>query len=147
MCMLSRFSLVWLFVTLWTVASRLLCPWDSPGRNIGVGHHILLQGVFLTQGSNLCLLHLLHWQVCSLPLVLSGKPDVYIKLTIIDQLTWNDNGLLQVVLFWEIWVHFEKIWYECYLRAGSKFFFFYGDRAFESYFSLVENNSVGKNSI
>ena len=35
---------------------RLLCPWDSPGKNTGVGH-FLLQGIFLTQGSNLGLLH------------------------------------------------------------------------------------------
>ena len=31
---------------------RLLCPWDSPGKNIEVGCHFLLQGIFLTQGSN-----------------------------------------------------------------------------------------------
>ena len=28
--------------------ARLLCPWDSPGRNTGVGCHSLLQGIFLT---------------------------------------------------------------------------------------------------
>ena len=33
--------------------SRLLCPWDCPGRNTGVGCHALLQGIFPTQGSNL----------------------------------------------------------------------------------------------
>ena len=32
--------------------TRLLCPWDSPGKNTGVGGHALLQGVFPTQGSN-----------------------------------------------------------------------------------------------
>ena len=32
--------------------ARLLCPWDSPGKNTGVGSHSLLQGIFLTQGSN-----------------------------------------------------------------------------------------------
>ena len=37
---------------------RILCSWDSPGKNTGVGCHALLQGIFLTQGSNLCLLHL-----------------------------------------------------------------------------------------
>ena len=31
------------FATLWT---RLLCPWDSPGKNTGVGCHFLLQGIF-----------------------------------------------------------------------------------------------------
>ena len=25
--------------------TRLLCPWDSPGKNIGVGCHFLLQCV------------------------------------------------------------------------------------------------------
>ena len=46
---------------------RLLCPWDSPGKNTGVGSHFLLQGIFLTQGLNpgllLCrqiLYHLSH---------------------------------------------------------------------------------------
>ena len=34
----------------------LLCPWDSPGKNTGVGGHSLLHGIFLTQGSNLSLL-------------------------------------------------------------------------------------------
>ena len=28
--------------TPWTVATRLLCPWDSPGKNTGVGCHLLL---------------------------------------------------------------------------------------------------------
>ena len=30
----------------------LLCPWNSPGKNIGVDCHFLLQGIFPTQGSN-----------------------------------------------------------------------------------------------
>ena len=37
--------------------SRLLCPWDSPGKNTGAGCCFLLQGLFLTQGLNLGLLH------------------------------------------------------------------------------------------
>ena len=32
--------------------TRLLCPWDSPGKNSGVGCHFLLQGNFPTQGLN-----------------------------------------------------------------------------------------------
>ena len=32
--------------------TRLLCPWKSLGKNTGVGGHFLLQGIFLTQGSN-----------------------------------------------------------------------------------------------
>ena len=40
--------------------SRLLHPWDSPGKNTAVGCHFLLQGIFLNQGSNLSLLHVLY---------------------------------------------------------------------------------------
>ena len=54
--------------------ARLLCPWDFPGKNTGVGYRAFLQGIFLTQGLNPCLLHLLHWQVCFLSLVPPGKP-------------------------------------------------------------------------
>ena len=44
------------FATSWTIV-RLLCPWSSPGKNTGVGSLSLLQGIFLTQGSNPGLLH------------------------------------------------------------------------------------------
>ena len=47
-------------VTPWTVARHVLCPWDFLGKNTGVGCCFLLQGIFPTQGSNLCLLCLLH---------------------------------------------------------------------------------------
>ena len=32
--------------------ARLLCAWDFPGKNTGVGCHFLLQGIFPSQGSN-----------------------------------------------------------------------------------------------
>ena len=47
-------------VTPWTVVTSLLCPRGFPSKNAGVGCHFLLQGIFLTQRSNPCLLHLLH---------------------------------------------------------------------------------------
>ena len=47
---------------------RLLCPWNFPDKNTGMGCQFLLQGIFLTQGLNPCLLRLLHWQADSLPL-------------------------------------------------------------------------------
>ena len=40
-----------------TVPARLVCPWNSPSKNTGVGCHFLLSGILLTQGSNLGLLH------------------------------------------------------------------------------------------
>ena len=48
----------------------LLCSWDFPGKNTGAGCHFLLQGIFLTQGSNL---RFLHWQADSLPLLHLGS--------------------------------------------------------------------------
>ena len=65
--------------TPWTVPhglypTRLLCPWNSPGKNTEVGCHFLLQGIFLTQALNTYLLHLLHWWVDSLPLSQLGSP-------------------------------------------------------------------------
>ena len=68
-CVLNH---VQLFATPWTVPTRLLCPWNFSSKNTGVGCHFLLQGIFLTQRSNLCLLHLLHRQANSLPLELPG---------------------------------------------------------------------------
>ena len=46
----------------------------SPGEKTGRGCHALLQGIFLTQRLNPCLLSLLHGQVGFLPLVPPGKP-------------------------------------------------------------------------
>ena len=55
--------------------ARLLCPWDFPGKNTGVGCHFLLQGVVPTQGSNTRLLHyrqfLDHWAPGEAPRVFS----------------------------------------------------------------------------
>ena len=45
--------------------TRVLCPWNSPRTNTGVGCHALLQGIFPTQESNLCLLHC-RWILCRL---------------------------------------------------------------------------------
>ena len=53
---LSRSSHVRLFATPWT-ATRLLCPWDCPEKNTGVGSHSLLQGIFPTQEPKPGLLH------------------------------------------------------------------------------------------
>ena len=75
-CELSCFSRVWLCATLWTVAPRLLWPWDSPGKNTGAGCHALLQRIFPTQGLNLHLLCFLCWQAGYLPLALPGKPSL-----------------------------------------------------------------------
>ena len=55
-----------------TLCDRMDCslpgPWNFPGKNVGLGRHFLLQGIFQTQGLNLHLLCLLDWQVDSFPL-------------------------------------------------------------------------------
>ena len=67
-CSASQWCLT---VISWAAAARLLCPWDSAAKNTGVGSPSLLQGIFLTQGSNL---RLLHWQANSLPVSHLGRP-------------------------------------------------------------------------
>ena len=52
----------------WISICQAPLSWDFSGKNTGVGCHALLQGIFLTQGSNQRLLSLLYWQADSLPL-------------------------------------------------------------------------------
>ena len=56
-CVLSCFSHAWLFAIPWTVAPQAPLSMGFPSKNTGVGCHSLLQGTFLTQGSNPDLLH------------------------------------------------------------------------------------------
>ena len=68
----------------------LLCPRDFPGKNTGVGFHFLLQGIFLTQESNVCFLYLLHWR----QILYQGV----IRASLVAQLVKNPPGM------WETWV-------------------------------------------
>ena len=71
-------SRVRLFATPWPVTcTRPLCPWDSPGKNTGVGFHFLLQGIFLTQGLNP---GLPHCRQTLYPLSHQGSPDNYVLI-------------------------------------------------------------------
>ena len=56
--------------------SSLLCPWDSSGKNTGVGGHARLQGIIPTQGSNPGLWRLLHCRWILYPLSHQGSPTV-----------------------------------------------------------------------
>ena len=67
-------SRVRLFATPWTVAHQAPLSRDFPSKNTRVGCHFLLQGIFLTLGSNTHLLCLLHWQEDSLLLRHPGSP-------------------------------------------------------------------------
>ena len=93
--------------------SRLFCSWNFPGKNTEVGNHFFLQGIFLTQGSNPCLLCLLHWQTISLPLAPPEKPqghftatkssDVFISLLsslhFLGNLMWKFEGCCKHWMF------------------------------------------------
>ena len=69
-CMLSGFSCVWLCNPM----NRSPPGYSVHGILQGMGCHALLQRIFLTQGLNLHLLCLLHWQLVSSPLAPPGKP-------------------------------------------------------------------------
>ena len=77
--------------------ARCLCPQDSPGKNTGVGCHVLLQGIFPTQGWNPRLLHLLHWQAGSLSLAPPGKEWEGMS-SIINTLSVSTNHMSSVRL-------------------------------------------------
>ena len=71
-CVLNCFNRVWLFLILWIVAHQVPM---SMGFS-GVDCYALLQGIFLSQGSNPHLLCLLPWQSGSLPLAPPGKQNI-----------------------------------------------------------------------
>ena len=105
--MLSRFSGV---KSIWPCGlqpARLLCPWDSLGKNTGEGCHALLQGIFLTQRLNPHFLCLLHWQSGSL-LVLPWKP---VYLTLIYKQDFEQY-------FWDINKKTISVWYGL-MKIGS----------------------------
>ena len=54
--------------------TRFLCPWDSSGKNTGVGCCTLLQGIFPSQDWTCISYVYLHWQGDASPLAPPGKP-------------------------------------------------------------------------
>ena len=52
-CILSCLQLLWIHGL---HPASFLCPWNSPGKNTGVGNHSFLHGFLLTMGSNVGLL-------------------------------------------------------------------------------------------
>ena len=123
-CVLSH---VQIFATPWTIAPRFLCPQNFPDKNTGVGCHFLLQGIFPTQGSNPHLLHLLHWQMDSLPLhhqLLYSYPTFHLQGTRpycipfwkSGQFTEKDRSLciMEMANFWRLvsdaaWSHTKEL--------------------------------------
>ena len=93
--------------------TRLLCPWDFPGKSTGVGCHFLLQRIFLTQGLNPglphCRLRLYHLSHQGSPTNVSSCPAfATLKFTYLSDLLassrlWQFLSFsLMVLIFW--WV-------------------------------------------
>ena len=69
--------------------------------------HALLQGIFLTQGLNPHLLHLLHWQAGSLPLLPPGKPSKVKNKT--GRLMLPDSKIYKTTVIKIVWYwHLDK---------------------------------------
>ena len=68
------FGRVQFFATHGLQPTRLLCPWDSPGRNTGVGCHVLLQGSSQPGDQTCICLCLLHCRSILYPLSHRGSP-------------------------------------------------------------------------
>ena len=98
--MLSCFSNVRLFATAWTVACQAPLSTGFSSKNTGVGCHVLLQGIFLIQGLNLCLLCLLDWQAGSQVVTWATWEAQFLSY---PGSTWNftfSNSILEVI--WEL---------------------------------------------
>ena len=80
-------SRVQLLATPWTVARQAPLSMGIPRQEYWSGLPFLLQGIFPTQGSNSCLLRLLHWQADSLPLSPLGSPQLPVG-------TFHSKGML-----------------------------------------------------
>ena len=106
-CVLSHFSHVQLFATLWTSLwpTRLLCPWDFPGKNTGMGCHALLQRIFPTEGSNTHVLSFLHCRRILYPLSHWWSPKLL--LTCAHITLHNESTHLQHCH--SIWIHQSSI--------------------------------------
>ena len=107
-------------------SARLLCPWDSPAKNTGVGCQALLQGIFLTQRLTPGVLCLLHWQKDALPLAPPGKAHLYVNSY--NKLTFKSKSFVSEILF-EGFI-FVQVIFLCFLTTAMltslslSFFFF-----------------------
>ena len=87
---LSHFSRVQFFGPYRLQPARLLCPWDSPGKNTRMGCYALLQGLCPTQGLNPCLFCLLNWQAGSLS---PEPPNLFIYSWLCCMALWDLSSL------------------------------------------------------
>ena len=101
-------------------SSRLLCPWDSPGKNIGVGCHFFLQEIFLTQEVNPHLLSPPALQANSLPLSHQGSPDFQYRYNAKKcDLVFCINQFRLLKLIQIRWPKNTEMYFVTILEAGS----------------------------
>ena len=100
-------KLWWIFCLL--VGTRLLHPWDFPGKNTGVGCHFILQETFLPQGSNPGLLHC-RWILYQLSN--QGSPENIGFILIISLLL--GSWLLKSWMFWSLLMSYKKMCTLCF---------------------------------
>ena len=108
--------------------TRLLCPWNSPGKNTGVGSHSLLQRIFSTQESNPGLLHcrqilyhLSHYALLFLNKINSSQALLPVKQEELRMLQGHystHNTTLKEIQKLKL----ETIWSQC--RVSCRHFFF-----------------------
>ena len=82
--LLSRFSHVWFYTTLWTVACQAPLTMRFSRQEYWSGLPCPPPGELPTQGSNPDLLHLLHWQAGSLLLAPPGSESLSLVLVEMD---------------------------------------------------------------
>ena len=137
--------------------TRLLCPWNSLGKNTGVSCHFHLQGIFLTQGLKLCLL---HWHVDSLSLshlphdiaiILLKKMKAYVHIDVyanacssficnIPKPKISKMSILRIMIYWYYKTIFnnkrKNVWKDTVTWVIIQRFML-NDR------SLIRNESIG----
>ena len=137
--MLSHFNHVQLCNTMDCSPPGSSVHGDSPGKNTGVDYHAFLQRIFLTQGSDLCLLWLLHcrwildwWAIREAPLgysYLSKWPLIFFRGKTGDIITEYTCHCCCSPSSWELgfssnqWFHFWKLTQVWKLFEGLWLFF------------------------
>ena len=92
--------------------ARLLCPWNSPGNNTRVGFHSFLQGIFLTQGSNLGLPHYRH----SLQSEPPWKP--IFRVVLVFSFLDSQEPIYPQIIYWVPW-EYNNFQLYCTPRASD----------------------------
>ena len=93
-------TVVWLFVTPWTIPVSLLCLWNLPGKNTGVGWHFLHHGIKL----NPCLLHLLYCRQILYPWATRESPYTYVCVCISFTVI-NSSTAINIYMCVYIYIH------------------------------------------